>query len=413
MSLWDSYIGMVRERSDAMRGGNTKSNLEQARLERASRTRELMGQEAAPSIMGNMGDTGIGNRMQVQLQPEQQASGYLGSAQTPLDQTNLQTGLLNAGYTNQEATGLMNTLAPQGQNPTAMMQNVAATGVEPGTPAYQTAMSDQLAKSGIQIENYPAGYTGGLPDFQETYKPTTFNVSGVDRDLGTPSQVATQSQFKRRGRESDSYFGPVASQQRQKAATARFKNVSTIDEVLRLQEKYTGNAVGGTGPLASIAGWKKFFDEETETLNAMYNKLEMDVVRDFASDAGSRAIDSNAEREVLKGTIGGIKQDDRSNFRLLLGQQAIQARIERKAGEQDIYMRNNGTLDGFTSGYNTDMAVYKKGSPVGTPPEFIPKGRMPEGYLGIDDYIETLIDNDVSDARSSSVPRFSKPVRID
>lgn len=86
--------------------------------------------------------------------------------------------------------------APSGFKPTTMMRNIQATGLEPGTLAFESAMQRQLSKPGTTINvggggpKLPAGYMWQNPDV-----PT----QGVQPIPGGPVTQATQQEAKELG----------------------------------------------------------------------------------------------------------------------------------------------------------------------------------------------------------------------
>lgn len=74
--------------------------------------------------------------------------------------------------------------------------------------------------------------------------------------------------------------------------------------------------LGGTGALATVAGAKKFFDQETEALDSKFNNISLDsMVKMFAGM--SKAVDTNAERRIFESTQSSITLDDATNKEIL------------------------------------------------------------------------------------------------
>lgn len=129
---------------------------ERLRKERDKERLGILGSASQDAIIAP-----LGSRMNVQLQGAQPGSGYLGSGKGVEDQANAMAGLLRAGYSPQEASGLLSAATEQQAEPTTLMQNLQAAGVDLASEEGQKTMLDALMKPQTQV-NLGAGGAGAI-----------------------------------------------------------------------------------------------------------------------------------------------------------------------------------------------------------------------------------------------------------
>lgn len=77
-------------------------------------------------------------------------------------------------------------------------------------------------------------------------------------------------------------------------------------------DDYSRSSITGTGPLATLGGTSKYFNQKTEGLDSAFRKIGLDeMVKMFAGM--SKAVDSNAERRAFESTQPSITLDDTTN----------------------------------------------------------------------------------------------------
>lgn len=147
---------------------------ERLRKERELARQSLLGTPDQAAQIGQLG------RFSMPLTPAKEGTGYLGSDMGAAAQSDYMGGLLAAGYSPQEATGLLSTATPQQQEPTTFMQNFGA---------YQQAdqktrnLMDQYRKSGAMNINMGGG-AGSI------WKPEQVADAGL-----APGTVVTEDRY--------------------------------------------------------------------------------------------------------------------------------------------------------------------------------------------------------------------------
>lgn len=84
----------------------------------------------------------------------------------------------------------------------------------------------------------------------------------------------------------------------------------------QFNEYSKGSYLGGTGPVATGFGLKKFTDQETESLDTAFKNISFDtLIKSF--QGMSRAVDSDSERKFFEATQPSVTLDDATNQKLL------------------------------------------------------------------------------------------------
>ena len=161
MGIRDTWLGLLKDREKARSLGLLEAQ-NAFNAPRAEALQGLLGQQAQPGVMGELG------RFTTQLQAPQQGSGFFGSDRGQDAQTSLYSGMIQSGYKPQEAVGLLSTLAQQ-QKPTGLMQNLQAAGVDLNTEEGQKTLLDAVMKPSTQVNvgtnmKPPTGYRFANPN---------------------------------------------------------------------------------------------------------------------------------------------------------------------------------------------------------------------------------------------------------
>lgn len=283
-------------------------------------------------------------------------------------------------------------------------------------PAYDTETQSDVFASNEQIGSgagrftprpqqaavkvYPPGYQEHLPEIP-IYKHRTFNVSGIDRDLGMPEQMTDQQQVNLK-KETIKTWAKDSPKREKMFRTAQVAQ-KAYQRIIDKQIEYSQKTGPGTGPWATYGGIKSYVSQDLELLKSLYSDLTFKKTVEIASEAGARSIDSDAEKKALKATVGGITNDDKTNLQLILGGQSIAMRVQRDLAEKNKYFSHYTTMDGFKGGAYKDIAMYDPKMPYGSPPTFVSPGNVvqakKEGMMGIDNYIDDLMVSKVEPRR--------------
>lgn len=170
---------------DDLLGVESDEEKAQRLLRERDQTRQgLLGRKSTPAQFGQLG------RFTLPLTPEKEGTGYLGSDMGPAAQSDYMGGLLAAGYTPQEATGLLSTATPQQVKPTTLMQNLQASGVDLNTPEGQATMQEVLMKPQVAINNIPK------PPANYNWIDPANPSAGVEPIKGGPATKPTAAEAK-------------------------------------------------------------------------------------------------------------------------------------------------------------------------------------------------------------------------
>jgi hypothetical protein len=156
---------------------------ERARKERELQRQSLLGTPDQAAQIGQLG------RFSMPLTPAKEGTGYLGSDMGGAAQSDYLGGLLAAGYSPQEATGLLNTATPQAPEQTSLMKNIGAF-AQPGTPEFAQAMQAAVMKPQVAINNIPKP-----PANYNWIDPANPSV-GVEPIKGGPATKPTAAEAK-------------------------------------------------------------------------------------------------------------------------------------------------------------------------------------------------------------------------
>ncbi len=153
----------------------------------------LLGATPKEQVLGGMPDSMLGDRMQVQLQPQDMGSGYLGSQQTPQDTARFVADVQGAGYSPQQTQSLLSPLAAkEPQKPTSFMLDFEA--YQKADDETKKSMLD-YRRSGAQSINVgtnmkpPSGYRFANPNDPQS--------SPVEPIPGGPATRGTGAQQKK------------------------------------------------------------------------------------------------------------------------------------------------------------------------------------------------------------------------
>jgi len=154
------------------------------------RLQSLLGSSASPAVLGQMADSGLGNRLNVQLRAHE-GSGYLGSDRTAEDQQRFMAGAMAAGVAPNQSAGLLSIGQPQEQKPTTLEQQFNWFNAQ-DKPTQDKIM--EYKKAGAQTINVgtnmkpPTGYRFLNPDNPQS--------SPVEPVPGGPATRGTGAQQK-------------------------------------------------------------------------------------------------------------------------------------------------------------------------------------------------------------------------
>jgi len=255
------------------------------------------------------------------------------------------------------------------------------------------------AKSSKQSENdLPIGplKEGGLPEDTTIEEPkiwTPFkNDLGETYDLGKPREIKNRIQLKAREKEGEELL--KKANERQETIQQTDMLVNDTAEALKQFEQYSNTSTGGTGWIVTFGGRTKAISEPTEKLHKTFMKIRLNTVKEFAKEAGARAIDSDAEREALDITVPSITADDEANRTLLVASLAAGVKRDRYLKEKEAYIQKWNTLDGFKSSIYNSVVLFDPNKPVGTKPIIVPKKEAKEykkrGFVTTDRYLNLL-----------------------
>lgn len=182
--------------------------------------------------------------------------------------------------------------------------------------------------------------------------------------------------------------------ERQEGLKTLDSGIETIDRAFGQLKKYSKeSSFGGTGPFASGFGVKKYFDKDSQDLNALFKQVNLkNMVQTFSGM--SKAIDSDAERNAWNGTQPDITNDDDVNAKIILGQKSILLKDKAETQSQQQYVEQNGSMNGYKS------PVYGKVTTLVSPAgelTLVTKEQIEQaeaqGFMTIDEYGEIALDD--------------------
>ena len=118
--------------------------------------------------------------------------------------------------------------------------------------------------------------------------------------------------------------------------------------------KYSKNSAGGTGPLATGFGAKRFLDQDLEALNSKFKKISLDeMIKMF--QGMSRAVDSDSERRAFESTQPSITLDDKTNMQIL-GEKikAAESLLQKTKDAKEQYDRTGAFRQSASTAENQD-----------------------------------------------------------
>jgi hypothetical protein len=214
---------------------------------------------------------------------------------------------------------------------------------------------------------------------------------------GQPKQIRSQLELSGREKEAEE-LGKKSKERVDGVSASRTARNKSLDALAGL-EQYSKNSVGGTGPLATALGSKKYVSEDLQKLDALFADIQLDKVKQFAKDAGARAIDSNTERKALKSTVASIVNDDNVNREVLVNAIESTTLMDYAGREQEAYIQKYGTLNGYKPTVGKMQVMFDREAPVGTPPVVVPKSQrkdyQQQGFVTPKVYKQMLKDGTV------------------
>ena len=167
------YFDLLEKKARAKQMGmlSAQRMFEPDPQERFNTVTELLGQNAKPAQIGELGELG---QFSLPLSTAQEGTGYLGGDKGTPDQAKLYSGLLSAGYSKPEASGMLNLLSGDKQKPTTLMQNLSAAGVDLQSAEGQQTMLDAVMKPQTQVSF--GGMAGSM------WTPKQVESAGLPKD---------------------------------------------------------------------------------------------------------------------------------------------------------------------------------------------------------------------------------------
>lgn len=190
------------------------------------------------------------------------------------------------------------------------------------------------------------------------------------------------------------------------------KNIEAIDDALKSQLDYTKNTLGGTGPMATGFGLRKYTDQDTQNLEAKFRNINLkNMVNTFSGM--SKAVDTDAERRAWESTQADLKNDDSVNVSILLGSKSSLLKDRAVAQAQQEWVKNYGNLNGFEE---SNPILQGKVTTVVSPNgemRLIPKEQLQEakkaGFSDLDGYAKTLIGSTKKRSKGPSSQNLATP----
>ena len=188
-------------------------------------------------------------------------------------------------------------------------------------------------------------------------------------------------------------------------------NDSLLDDTMKSFLDYSRSSkAGGTGPIASGFGIKKYLDEDTEKLDAKFKTVGFDKLTKMFAGM-SKAIDSDAERAAFEATQPSIKNDDLTNASIILGAQAVNLRNKAEARAQADWIKGNDNLREYVS------PVMEKPTSVLVSPEgkleLVDREQTEEmksnGYITLDERAKSLVNDNggqYSPTKEAGITKF-------
>jgi len=175
------------------------------------------------------------------------------------------------------------------------------------------------------------------------------------------------------------------------------QNLEKVRNAISSQREYSSSTLGGTGPIATGFGAKKYFSQDTESLDAQFKDINLNKMVSMFGGM-SKAVDSDAERKAFESTTASIKNDDKTNLKILYGTESALLKEKAIAEAKSDYVSRMGNLKDFDKsnpvlqGKMTTVVDSTTGEM-----ELVPKNLVPalkkEGKISVDEYVDMLSEN--------------------
>lgn len=107
------------------------------------------------------------------------------------------------------------------------------------------------------------------------------------------------------------------------------KTLSDLEALKTSLVSYSKKSIGGTGPVSTMGGLKKYADQDTENLDSKFKTVSLEQMSKLFAGM-SKAVDSTAERRIFEATQPSLTLDDKTNLGLINDKIEAAKRLKEK-----------------------------------------------------------------------------------